>query len=408
MPEQPPPDRPATPGGEVVFIDDRTLVDGALATVAADTVGVDVERADADRYFRRAALVQVGTAERCLLFDAVELAQLEELDTFLDDGRVAVLHALENDLEPLARMHVVPDRIADTGIAAAVLGLPIGLSALLAEVLDVQLTADKEAYQRADWEARPLSPGMADYAAGDVFHLPRLWHELEDRLAHAGRTSWYEQELDWTITRAAEDNRDWTRVKGAGRLDPTAKAVLRALWDERERIARDHDIAPNRLVHEDVLRDLAEHPVRTVDELVRRSQRRRGLLREHADELLAALERGLDAPPETREEGGRRWDPEDKAAYDALRKARAGVATDLGIDPGVLCSSRPLWRAVAGRPEDPLALCALADLRPWQTELLHEVLWDAYTGAYTSSNGAGTEPDATSEAVGPADGPAAT
>jgi ribonuclease D len=390
MPEQAPTDRPVTEGGEVVFVDDRAEVESALASVAADTVGVDVERADADRYFRRAALVQVGTAERCLLLDAVEFEELVELDTFLDDGRVAVLHALENDLEPLARMGVVPDRIADTGIAAALLGLPIGLSGLLAEVLEVQLTADKEAYQRADWEARPLSPGMADYAAGDVFHLPELWHELADRLAHAGRTSWYEQELAFTIQRAGEDNRDWTRVKGAGRLDPAAKAVLRALWEERERLARQHDIAPNRLVHDDVLRDLAETPVSNADELVRRSQRRRGLLREHAADLFGALQRGLDAPPETREEGGRRWDPEDKAAYDAMRKARAGVAEDLGIDAGVLCSSRPLWRAVAGRPEDPMQLCALADLRPWQTELLHETLWDAYTGAYATAPEAAT------------------
>jgi ribonuclease D len=382
MPERPPSDDPAG-SGEVVFVDERAEVPAALTGVDATTVGVDVERADADRYFRRAALVQVGTAERCLLLDAVAMPELAELDAFLDDGRVAVLHALENDLEPLHRMGVVPDRIADTGIAAAVLGLPIGLSGLLAEVLDVQLTADKEAYQRADWAARPLSEGMAEYAAGDVFHLPQLWQELADRLAAAGRTSWYEQELAWTIERAAEDNRDWTRVKGAGRLDPAAKSVLRALWEERERLARQHDIAPNRLLHDDVMRGLAEEPVTTTDELVRRSQRRRGLLREHAEDLLAALQRGLDAPPESREEGGRRWSPEDKAAYDALRKARAGVAEELGIDAGVLCSSRPLWRAVAAQPEDPLTLCSLAGLRPWQTELLHEVLWEAYTDAFT-------------------------
>jgi ribonuclease D len=60
------------------------------------------------------------------------------------------------------------------------------------------------------------------------------------------------------------------------------------------------------------------------------------------------------------------------------------VATGLGIDAGVLCSSRPLWRAVAARPEDPLTLCSLAGLRPWQTELLHEVLWEAYTRSYTA------------------------
>ncbi|MEX0836407.1 MAG: HRDC domain-containing protein, partial [Nitriliruptor sp.] len=284
-------------------MDDAAEVAAALRTVAAETVGVDVERADADSYFRRAALIQVGTADRCLLLDGVSIDRMPELDAFLDDRRVAVLHALENDLDPLARKGVLPGRLADTAVAAALLGLPTGLSKLLDEVLGVQLTADKEAYQRADWEARPLSEGMADYAAGDVFHLPALWHELEALLAAAERSSWYQQELDWTITRAGEDTRDWTKVKGSGRLDAEAKAVLKAVWEERERLAREHDIAPNRLVHDDVLRDLAEDPARSVEELVRRSPRRRGLLREHAADLLAAIERGRDGPHEQGSDG---------------------------------------------------------------------------------------------------------
>jgi ribonuclease D len=392
---------PVDHDGEVVFVDDPGAVGRALEGVAEPTVGVDVERADADRYFRRAALVQVGTAERCLLLDGVALDLLPELDTFLGPGRTAVLHALENDLEPLANKGVRPDAIADTAIAAAVLGLPIGLSSLLTEVLDVALTADKETYQRADWEARPLSSGMADYAAGDVFHLPALWGELEGELDRVGRRGWYDQELDHVVTRVGEDTRDWRRVKGAGRLDPAAKAVLRALWEERERLAREHDIAPNRLVHDDVLRDLAETPATTVDDLVRRSPRRRGLLREHAADLLAASERGRAAPPVEREEGARRWSNEDKAAYDAMRKARAEVAADLGIDAGVLCSSRPLWRAVSGQPEDGLELCSLAELRPWQTELLHEVLWDAYRAGFDGPPRATRQPPATGGAEAP-------
>lgn len=365
---------------EVVLVDRPADVGRALMQVAEDIVGVDVERADADQYFRRAALVQVGVEGRCLLLDGVTMDAMPELDAFLGPERLAVLHAVENDLEPLARNGVTPDRLADTAIAAAVLGLPIGLSALLAEVRGIELSADKERFQRADWSLRPLPADMAAYAGGDVVHLPALWRELAARLDDTDRTAWYDQELTFTIARAAEDNRDWTRVKGAGRLDPAGKAVLRALWEERERLAREHDIAPNRLIHDDVLRDLAEHPARSIEELVRRSPRRRGLLREHGAALLAASQRGRDADPETREDG-QRWDRDDRAAYDAMRKARAEVARELGLDPGVLCSSRPLWRAVASRPEDADDLCRAAELRPWQVELLRDVLWDAYTGA---------------------------
>ncbi len=369
--------QPSSP--HTVFVHDPSAVRAALDELATDVVGVDVERADTARYFRRAALVQVGVPGHCVLLDGVTLDTLPELDEFLDDGRLAVLHAAENDLAPLAAKGATPARLADTAVAAAVLGRPTGLGSLLAEVVGVEFDGDKEAFQRADWEERPLPPAMAAYAAGDVVHLPALWAALADELSARGRTEWYEQELDWTLTRAEDDTRDWTRVKGAGSLAPEQRALLRALWEERERLARRHDLAPNRLLHDDVLRDLAIDPPRTPAQLVRRSQRRRGLLRHHAEELFAAVERGLAADPEHRADGDRRWTEEDRVTFDALRRARARVAAEVGVDAGVLCPSRPLWRAVAGRPGDATELCRLAGLRPWQTELLADALWQTYT-----------------------------
>lgn len=366
---------------EVVFLDAQEAVPAALSTLDGEVVGVDVERADADRYFRRAALVQVGVPGRCLLLDGVTLEDMAPLDAFLGPDRLAVLHAVENDLEPLARKGVHADRLADTAVAASLLGLPIGLGGLLREVLEVELTEDKERFQRADWEMRPLPDDMAGYAAGDVVHLPALWTELAARLDRAGRTTWYEQELAFTIARANDATRDWTRVKGSGRLPAPAKAILRAVWETRESLAREHDIAPNRLLHDDVLRDIAETPPGSPAELLRRAQRRRRQLREHAEVLFEAVVAAQAAPPPDLDDEPRRWSPEDKGAYDAMRKARAGVASDLGLDPGVVCSSRPLWRAVAAHPDDGDELCAAAELRPWQTDLLREVLWDAYAEA---------------------------
>lgn len=389
--------RADVPAPQVVFVDDPVDVRAALEAVAQPVVGVDVERADADQYFRRAALVQVGVAGHCVLLDGVSLGTMPELDAFLGPDRLAVLHAVENDLEPLLAKHVDPDRLADTAIAAAMLGLPTGLGPLLTAVLDIELTGDKSRFQRADWAARPLTDGMAEYAAGDVVHLPELWAELDRRLEVAERRRWYDEELAWTLARAVEDNRDWTRVKGSGRMRPDQRAILRSVWEERERLARAHDIAPNRLIHDDVLRDLAVDPPRTEPQLVRRSQRRRSLLRKHATDLLAAVERGDAARPEAKA-ASNRWTDTDRATYDALRERRAAIAEDLGIQAGVLCPSKPLWAAVAGDPATAAQLCALAELRGWQTEVLAEPLWDAYVTARRpaedETSPRTTEPDA--------------
>ncbi len=379
---------PTPPSGEIAFVDDPSALPVELSRVEGEVVGVDVERADSQRYYRRAALVQVGVADLCLLVDPLAIPSLTALDRFLA-GRVAVLHAVENDLEPLQAAGVEPDAIADTAVAAAVLGMPTGLGPLLESVLGVELTPDKERYQRADWEARPLTDGMAAYAAGDVFHLPELFTVLSDRLAAADRTSWYEQELAATIERAAEDRRDWTRTKGAGRLPGPARSILKALWEEREAIAQEFDIAPNRLIRDQTLLDVATDPADSPEQLVRRNQRRRGPLKDHAERLFEALQRGQDADPEPRSAAGRRWSEADKTAYDALRKARAERAEALGIDAGVLCPSRPLWSAVAGEPSDVTEFVALAGLRPWQADILGDELWGVYTDAMSGNGSAG-------------------
>lgn len=368
---------PAPPPVPSTFVDDPETIHAALDRVDAPEVGLDVERADSARYFRRAAVVQLGGDGCCVLFDAVRLDDLGILDRFLAD-RLVVLHALENDLEPLANLGVRPSRVADTAVAAALLGLPTGLGALLEQVLGLSLPGDKEAFQRADWAVRPLSPEMIAYAAGDVVHLPRLWEELAARLGELGRTGWYEQELEAAVSRAFDANRDWTRVKGSAGLDPQQRAVLRELWEEREHLARTHDVAPNRLLHDDVLRVLAADPPATRQELVERSPRRRRQLRRYADALLTAVERGLTGPPAPHDPAERSSSPRDRDAFDALRRRRADIARELGLDAGVLCPSRPLWRAVAGAPTSGVELCALAGLRPWQAELLADPLWEAF------------------------------
>jgi ribonuclease D len=363
--------------------DDREVAE-ALGDLAPETVGVDVERSDGEHYFRSAALIQIGYAGACVVVDPLADVDLGILADALR-GRFVVLHAVENDLEPLddVDVHLAVDgaphrEIADTAIAAALLGLPTGLGPLLADVLEVRLTADKERFQRADWTRRPLPGDMLEYAAGDVIHLPHLWSELETRLRATERLRWYEEELQQTVERAREDRRSWRRTRGADRLDGRARAVLRELWEEREEIARSEDIAPQLVTRDDALVTLAGDPPATRGDLRARGVRGRQV-REHGERLLAATRRGIEADEVESLSGVRPATDDDRSVHDRLRRARAGVAREIGVDPGVLCPNRVLWQAVLADPRDADELCTAAELRPWQRELLADVLWDAYT-----------------------------
>lgn len=371
---------------DIELVDDPGRLASALAAIDDAVVGVDVERADSDRYYRRAALVQIGQPGRCLLIDAVVLDDLEVVSDHLTD-RLAVLHAAENDVVPLQASGIEPAQMADTSVAAALLGLPTGLGPLLGAVLGIELTEDKERFQRADWEARPVPDDMQAYAAGDVVHLPALWAALAARLHEAGRHGWYEQELAFTLAQALVDTRDWTRTKGAGRLDGDQRAVLRSLWTEREAIAQQHDIAPQLLLRDDAMIEVAESTDMTRRDLLRVNRRRRSPLSEHVERVLAAIERGRDADPERRDTDAPRFEREDRPVYDALRKRRAAVAREIGIDSGVLCPGKVLYDAIAADPVDGIELCEAAGLRPWQVEILAEPLFEAYTAARERGNG---------------------
>jgi ribonuclease D len=370
------------PGPRITLVDDPARVRTALADLDLPVVGVDVERADADRYYRHAALVQVGGASGCVLLDGMVLDDLAELQAHLAT-RLSVLHAANNDVVPLAAKGVEPPQLVDTAVAAAILGLPVGLGALLEEVLGVTIDGDKESFQRADWAARPIPGPMQAYAAGDVVHLPALWQRLADRLDAEGRTAWFEQELTASLDNAVTDTRDWRRVRGVGRLAARQQLLARLLWEAREDIARSEDIAPNLLLHDEVIVALAVEPPRTAAQLARRARRRRRMTPEHAERFLTVVldadERELPAPDPDR----RRWTDRDNRAFDRLRDARAKVASSLGLDPGVLCASRTLKEAVRADPADVEELCTAAGLRPWQRDLLGDVLWRAYRGAAT-------------------------
>lgn len=363
-------------------LQDYRLIDDHRDLVAAlrwlddqDPIGVDVERADWNRYYRAAALVQVGGAGRVALLDPLGFDDWQPLQDFLAQRRV-VLHALENDIAPLESLGVTPTRLEDTALAAAVLGLPMGLEALLEAELGVVTDSDKAAMQRADWEARPLSAEMLVYAAGDVADLPELWRRLEERLVATERWDWYREEVAARQTQpTVEDRRDWTRTKGVGRLDPQARARAKELWETREDLAKDTDTAPGRIVNDKVLLDLAVKPPKAVRELGRRGVRRQAV-RAFGEDLLSALVRGQEADPQPMRMHGRRRTDDDREIADRLRSARAEVAERVGLDAGFLCPSRHLLRAVMTDPQTPAELRDALGLRDWQWELLRDTFVD--------------------------------
>ena len=346
------------------------------AVAGASPVALDTESASFHRYHDRVYLIQLTAVGRTAVIDPLTVDDLDRLGDMLADRAVEkVFHDADYDLRLLHHEFDFQARgLFDTRIAAQLLGEPgIGLAALLERYLNVK--PDKR-FQRADWSSRPLSPAMLEYAAGDTAHLHELQRILRAKLVETGRLWWAEEEfgllesIRWD--RGEDDPREsYLGLKGARALERRGLAILRELYAWREGTAARLDRASFRVVGNEVLFHLAEHPVRDREALGRVRGIGRELVGRWGEEVLAAIEAGLAVPEDELPKfprGPRRPppDPEFDDRLQALKARRNALAERMGLLPGVLCPNAILEAIARDRPEPVEAMAGIPGMREWQ------------------------------------------
>jgi ribonuclease D len=372
---------------------------GALARTAdafaagTGPIAVDAERASGFRYSQRAYLVQLrragaGTA----LVDPIPLGgDLSALAPALT-GPEWVLHAANQDLACLAEVGLAPAALFDTELAGRIAGLPrVGLGPLVEQLLGLSL---EKGHGAADWSRRPLPEDWLVYAALDVEVLVELRNVLAELLAEQGKLDWAMQEFEAVRTAPPPAPRaePWRRTSGIHKLrKPRALAAARALWEARDRLAAERDIAPGRVLPDAAIVEAAAAQPESAQKLAAmpifrgRAQRR---LTSYWFSALAQAAR-LDAselprasPPHDGPPPVARWADRDPDAAARLAAARAAV-TEIGAHWSVpvenLLQPDLLRRLCWSPPADGDVAAALraGGARQWQIDLLTERLEQA-------------------------------
>lgn len=372
-----------------VYLDSQAAFDRFFARLAGATLlAVDTEAASFHRYHDRIYLLQASTREATVVVDPLAVTDLSALGRMLADPAVEVIfHDADYDLRILHRDYgYTASNLFDTRIAAQLLNEPgIGLAALLEKYLGVKL--DKK-FQRADWSVRPLLPGMLDYAADDTRYLPQLRDILRDRLEELGRWSWAAEEfvlleqVRWNPGGPPEEA--YLRLKGARTLRGHQYAVLRELHAWRESIARQLDRAPFRVLQNEAMLTIAK--AMPADEVALRELKALSpdQLRKRGAEILAAVRRGVKAPPESLPVFERTRRPPPDLAHEArlerLKAARNAAAERLDLAPGVLCPNGLLEAIARRQPTGLEQLGQVEGMRRWQQEVLGQDLLTAAAG----------------------------
>ena len=221
-----------------------------------------------------------------------------------------------------------------------------------------------------DWSRRPLTEAQQTYALADVTHLRGIYEHLAAELERSGRLPWVEEELGILTdpaTYTMEPENAWKRVKtrtNSGRF----LAIVRELAAFRESYAQTKNIPRNRVLKDDALLELASTKPKSVKDL----GRSRLLLRdarkgEIAEGLLAAVQAGLDTPPEAQPKPDRSRDKlqVNPALSDLLRVLLKARSEQLGVAQKLIATSAELDEISAGLHDGPT-------LRGWRREAFGE------------------------------------
>ena len=350
-------------------------------------VGVDTEAASFHRYRDRIYLLQVSSPTQSAVIDPVAINDLGPIGSLLADPQLEkTFHDADYDLRVLDRdFGFRALRLFDTRIAAQLAGEPaIGLAALLEKYVGVKL--DKE-HQKADWSIRPLTPSMLAYAAADTRYLLALRDALEQRLMSLGRLTWAQEEfkqlesLRWTGVVPGTDDDSYLRIKGAKALGSRALAALHLLHRWRDTVAERDDKAPFRIIGNDALLGVSRALPTTRADLARIRELPSSLARRHGDALLDAVVRAkaLDerALPKLERKPRPQKDPGFDARLEKVKEVRNRLATELGIEPGVLGGRTTLEAVVRAKPANRAQLQEVDELRQWQIDVLGDALLEA-------------------------------
>ena len=250
--------------GTPPVIDTESAFETALHELSQGTgpFAVDAERASGFRYSARAYLIQIKRNNGGLhLIDPIPFGPghqlFKKLNTLLNSDEV-ILHASTQDLPCLRELGINPLQLFDTELAGRIAGLPrVGLGPLLESLMGVTLAKEHSA---ADWSARPLPNDWLTYAALDVELLVELRDRMYEILKASNKIDWALEEFASIVKAPPAPPRvdPWRRTSGMHKIKKRDQlAIVRALWNARDAIAAEQDIAPGKLLNDSAIVELA-------------------------------------------------------------------------------------------------------------------------------------------------------
>lgn len=336
-----------------VWVDNPDMFHQMIADLSTHPrLAVDTESNSLHAYREQVCLIQFSTPKKDYVLDPLALGDLSALAPLFNHLKIEkIFHAAEYDLICLRRDFGFEfSNLFDTMHAARVIGYQyVGLDNLLSEKLQVKM--DKR-HQKADWGARPLTAAQLDYARLDTHYLFELRDLLETELKEKDRLQLAREDF----VRACNVELQKEKANGASgkrfsmRKDLSTRelTILNELLISRDQIAEKMDRPVFKVISDNLLLDIARNlPEKDVDLAgIGLSPKQ---IRLWGGEILAAVKRGISAPPVKREQIQRPKDAMLKR-LEKLKAWRKKIAQELNVESDIVLPKTYLYELAENPP----------------------------------------------------------
>ena len=264
----------------------------------SEFLSIDTEFIREKTYWPKLCLIQVFNGEEKIIIDP--LAKDIDLKSFFEilnnKEIVKIFHSGRQDIEIFYNLtKKIPQNIYDTQIAAMVCGFgdSIGYENLVSQLLGKKI--DKTS-RLTNWSNRPLSKKQINYAISDVTHLFEIYPIIRDKIISNKRENWLKEEIKILISKKTYElnpNDSWKRLKYRN-LSKNSIGVLIELSKWREIKAQKKDVPRGNVIRDDAIYELCSAQPKNIEDLnnLRSFNRKGGLRKEFAEEILSAIEKG--------------------------------------------------------------------------------------------------------------------
>ncbi len=341
----------------------------------AEIIALDIEGDSMFHYQEKVCLIQMAANGQTVVIDPLMVKDLSSIKPILEDPDISkVIHGADYDIRSIYRdFGIAITNLFDTQLASMYLGwTETSLEAVVGRHFGVEL--DKK-YQKKNWSRRPLPEEMVAYAASDVAYLIPLALYLQQELEQMGRLQWVTEECRLLCGVRPPKNNDgpmFLKFKGAGRLEPRQLAVLEALLQMRNAIARQKDRPLFKVISNAALKKIALAIPTSLKQLKACGALSDKQYDMYAKAVMEAVRNARRMPKDQLPIYPRQRSPrvprKVPARVKALRAWRDEIAEELDLNSALLLN-RALIKAIAiENPDSKDTLAKVEGIHQWQVD----------------------------------------